>query len=715
MNVKKTSGLEALLEALKQSGFDTQGTPFGGSSRTSGGKDKNTVDAEVHDASSKKASSGTGRSGVGKSGASRSGTGRSGSGRSGGIFNHNSDDAHSFDFIADIIKSWGRRNIIIASTILLIVILAAYWWFHPPINIHSTNTWIFVAIFILAPLFLFFRIKSRNYAQGTAKVNTNFKKAKTFKWLSRVPVLVAALGVAGAILSLSIIPGNAERYANILQTSNLDFASDIQEVNYSEIPVIDRDSAILLGNREMGSIPEYVSQFEISSLYSQINYQGQPVRVSPLGYADIFKWLTNREAGIPAYSLVNMTTQNAQIVKLDNSPIHYSQSEPLVRNIDRHVQLAYPFYMFDEKSFEIDEEGHPWWICPVQTRTIGLFGGTTIERVVLCDATTGACQDLAIEDVPEWVDRAYPADLLIQQYNWSGKYKNGWINAFLGQEGVVQTTPGTDGNLGYNYIAKDDDVWVYTGVTSATSDNSIVGFVLINQRTQESHYYSVPGATEDSAMGSAEGQVQNLRYTATFPLLINVANQPTYFMALKDGEGLVKKFAMIDIQHYQNVAVGDTVSDCQKAYLALLATNGVTSADAATSLEASGQIVNMVQAVVESNSHFYVQLQDDKNIYDFALPGLIEIVGYKIGDTISFAYVEGSPTNPVQSILDEDESEGSAADDSADVEAAADVAAQGGSQSDAQGGSQGAAANTQSDTQGAGTSGQSSSQTSQAA
>ena len=628
--MKQTSGLEALLEALKQSGMNIDGAGFGGKGGSS------PIDAEAQGASS-----------------SRAGAGRASSGHGGKGGGEGHGAPHLEIPFADRMKTWGKRAIIVAAVVVILVMLAAYWWFHPPINIHSTDTWMFVAIFILLPLFLVFRTKSHNYQEGTSKVDASPAKAKTFKWLSFIPVAVALLGVLGAIGSLSVIPGNAERYATILKTTDLDFAQDIHEVNYSEIPIIDRNSAILLGNREMGSIPEYVSQFEISPLYSQINFRGEPVRVSPLGYADLFKWFTNREAGIPAYSLVNMTTQNAEIVKLGDSPIHYSQSEPLVRNIDRHVQLSYPFYMFDEKSFEIDENGHPWWICPVQTRTIGLFGGTTIYRVVLCDATTGECQDLAIEDVPQWVDRAYPAELLIQQYNWSGKYKNGWLNSFLGQEGVVQTTPGTDGQVGYNYIAKDDDVWVYTGVTSATADNSIVGFVLVNQRTAESHYYSVPGATEDSAMGSAEGQVQNLRYTATFPLLINVANQPTYFMALKDGEGLVKKFAMIDIQHYQNVAVGDTVADCQKAYLALLATNGVTAAsESVASTEAQGVIVNMVQAVVESNSHFYVKLEGDSKIYDFALPGLIEIVGYREGDTIRFAYLEGDPTNPVESILE---------------------------------------------------------------
>ncbi len=253
------------------------------------------------------------------------------------------------------------------------------------------------------------------------------------------------MGVVGGLLSLAIIPGNAEKYSNVLKTDTLEFAQDIKEVDYNEIPVIDRDSAILLGNREMGSIPEYVSQFEVSTLYSQINYQGKPVRVSPLNYADLFKWFTNREAGIPAYALVDMTTQDAEIVRLGEEPIHYSASEPLVRNIDRHVQLKYPFYMFDEKSFEIDEDGHPWWICPVQDYTIGLFGGRTISRVVLCDATTGETQDLAVEECPQWVDRVFPADLLIQQYNWWGTYNNGWLNSFLGQEGVVRTTPGTDG------------------------------------------------------------------------------------------------------------------------------------------------------------------------------------------------------------------------------------------------------------------------------
>ena len=629
--MKQTSGFESLIDALKQSGFD-MGAGFGGpqSGPTAGSE-----------------------GGSQQGGASPFGGGAgnpfAGFGGHGGLGGKGGDADFSF---GDKMGQMSKKALVILAILLIVVLLVAYWWFHPPINIHSTDTWLFVAVFVLLPLFVFWRAKSRTYETGNSKVDPSRTKAKAFKVASWVPVVIALVGVLGAVASLSIFPGNAAKYANVLQTQDADFAQDIQQVDYSEIPIIDRDSAALLGNRAMGNIPEYVSQFEIAGTYSQINYQGTPVRVSPLGYADLFKWLTNRAEGIPAYALVDMTTQDAQIVKLGDRAIFYSRSEPLARNIDRYVQLKYPFYMFDEKSFEIDEDGQPWWICPVQTRTIGLFGGTTIERVVMVNATTGECTDLAIDDVPQWVDRAYPAELLIQQYNWSGKYQDGWLNSWLGQKNVVQTTPGTDGNVGYNYIAKDDDVWVYTGVTSATADNSIVGFVLVNQRTAESHYYPVAGATEESAMQSAEGAVQNLRYSATFPILINVSEQPTYFMALKDNAGTVKKFAMVDIQHYQNVATGDTVAETQKSYQAMLATSGALSTDAAEANmeEATGVIRSMTQAVMDGNSHFYVTLDGVDGIFDFAIPGQLGIVGYKEGDTITFKYVKGDTTNSVQEI-----------------------------------------------------------------
>ena len=545
-----------------------------------------------------------------------------------------------------------RKYLIIAVAIAVVVIAFLYWLFHPSLNIHNPNLWIFVCIVVMLPMWLIFRGWRSTYEKGTPAHPQDSRKAKKYGKLCWIPIAVVIIGLVGALCSATFFPGNAQRYASVLTTEELEFSTDIEEVDYDQIPVIDRESAIILGNRAMGTMSDYISQFEISDLYSQINYQDTPVRVSPLNYANIIKWFTNHDEGIPGYVVVDMTTQDTEVVRLDEG-IHYSESEPFFKNINRYVQLKYPTYMFDEFSFEIDEDGTPYWICPVRDYTIGLFGGKTISRVVLCNACTGECESMAIEDVPEWVDRAYPTELLVQQYNWSGLYSNGWWNSWLGQDGVKQTTPGSDGSLGYNYIAKDDDVWVYTGVTSVTSDNSIIGFVLINQRTAESHFYSVSGATEDSAMSSAEGQVQNLEYTATFPLLLNINGQPTYFMALKDDAGLVKKYAMVDIQRYQNVAVGDTVSECQSTYKALLATNGVIDEDETaeddTALEVTGKIATMVQAVVDSDSHFYITLEGDSTIYDVPI-SVIEIVTYQEGDTITLQYYAGDETATVTAI-----------------------------------------------------------------
>ena len=306
------------------------------------------------------------------------------------------------------------------------------------------------------------------------------------------------------------------------------------------------------------------------------------------------------------------------------------------------MQLSYPAYMFDQKSFELDEEGVPWWVFPVQARTIGLFGGTTIQRLVLVNACTGETRDYAVGDCPAWVDRAYPSDLIIQQYNWSGAYRGGWFNSWLGQQGVVRTSEGTDGNPGYNYLAQNGDIYLYSGVTSATADNSIVGFILVNQRTGESRYYAVAGATESSAMESAEGAVQDLRYTATFPLLLNVAGQHTYFMALKDAAGLVKMFAMINVADYRSVATGSSVEACQESYLSMMQSAGTLTGDeaaAASTAEAvTGTITAVAQAVIDGNSHFYLTLDGGTDIYDLALPDLVDVVRYKVGDQVTLTW-----------------------------------------------------------------------------
>mgnify|MGYP001629996609 CR=1 FL=1 len=527
----------------------------------------------------------------------------------------------------------GKARVFLTFLVILIAGID-YYVTIPAINIHASGFWTFI-LSVIVLLLAAYGIKMRF---------TSFQEAKRSKVFRIGGILFAALVIVfavGSILSSPIV--NAKKYRNLLTIEERDFSKDIQPVNFSQIPLLDKDSAAILGNRKMGSMVDMVSQFEVSDLYSQINYQEKPIRVTPLVYASPVKWLTNQSQGIPAYIMIDMTTQDTSLVKLDK-PIRYSEAEYLNRNIYRHLRFKYPTYIFDQLSFEIDDEGVPYWICPVRDYTIGLFGGATIGRVVICNAQTGECQDYALKDCPEWVDRANPADLLIQQYNYYGTLVNGYINSIFGQKGCLKSTDG------YNYMAMEDDVWVYTGVTSVSGDQSNVGFVLMNQRTRETRYYKVNGAEEYSAMGSAEGQVQNLGYQATFPILLNISNEPTYFMALKDSAGLVKKYAMVNIQKYQNVAIGDTVSACQDAYIKLLNTSGITAGNTGDSKKMTGTIRRIAQSVLDGNSHFYLVLNDHEEIFDVPVQDFLQVVTLQEGDKVTVEYLEGTPVCTVLNI-----------------------------------------------------------------
>ncbi|MBR3772161.1 MAG: CvpA family protein, partial [Clostridium sp.] len=427
-------------------------------------------------------------------------------------------------------KSLKLKISLISIAVTLLLGGLYYYVALPAVNIHSKGFWEFIILLfvILTVTSAFLQRKKLHFEQVKWQQKNFFKVLKQSKITYALTILTGLLIVVfliGALLSSPIV--NAKKYQQLINIKEANFHEDIQQISYNEIPLLDRASASLLGSRKMGSMVEYVSQFEVSDHYTQINYNNRPLRVTPLKYGNIFKWLTNRGKGIPAYITIDMATQNVECVKLTEG-MKYTDAEHFGRYIYRYLRFRYPTYIFDTINFEIDDQGVPYWICPAKDYTIGLFGGETIKNVVIVNAVTGAHKNYKIDQVPTWVDRVYSSELLVSYYDYYGSLKHGYLNTLFSQKDCLQTTEG------YNYIALDDDVWMYTGVTSVGGDESLVGFILSNQRTAETKYYSISGAKEYSAMQSAEGKVQHLGYKATFPLLLNVANEPTYVLTLKD-------------------------------------------------------------------------------------------------------------------------------------------------------------------------------------
>ena len=521
---------------------------------------------------------------------------------------------------------------------LLVTVVVGFVYFYlamPAINLQAPEFYSFV--FVLCLIYVLSALVTSGFRDGKktgkARVGDYFRFIKQQCLPVGIFMLVLiAVAIVGQIISLPIFRAGA--YRDLLTVENGTFAEDISQISFDKIPTLDRDSAEYLGDRQMGTLSDMVSQFEYPSKQSvQINYQGRPVRVSPIAYADLIKWFTNRGEGLPAYVVVDMVTQEASVVRLQEG-MKYSFSEPLNRNIVRHLRFQYPTYMFDTPKFEIDEEGQPWWIAPRVEKTIGLFGGTDIKGAVLCNAITGESTYYDIADVPSWVDNVYTPQLIMQQYDYHGTLINGFINSVLGQRDVTVTTEG------YNYIALNDDVYVYTGVTSANADQSNLGFLLSNQRTKETKFYSAPGATENAAKGSAQSVVQDLGYQATFPLLLNIAGEPTYFIPLKGQDNLVKMYAMVNVAQYQVVATATTVAQCEQAYVRLLSDKGITQAQEVPQTTAEGTVAEIRSAVLNGNTYYYVRLDGEEVFYALSAAQNELAVILNVGDKVTIEHAE---------------------------------------------------------------------------
>ncbi len=464
----------------------------------------------------------------------------------------------------------------------------------------------------------------------------------------------------------------ARDYAAIIDVKEGDFAEEIAEVDFQSVPRLDKDSSNMIATRALGELSDYVSQFVVNSYYStQINYKGTPVRVQSLDYGDIFKWLKNTKEGIPAYIIVDMTTQKAETVRLSEG-MKYSPAEHFNEYLIRHVRFKYPSLILGEPSFEIDETGRPYWIVPVLDKTIGLFGGTDVAGAVIVDSingdtilvstsldgTTKLPTDKFVSDKEfQWLDQIYSASIVNQQYNYYGKYNGGFINSIIGQENVRVTSSG------YNYLALNDDVYMYTGVTSISSDQSIVGFILINQRTKEAVYYQQAGALEETARTSAQGKVQQYGYRATFPILLNVSGQPTYFMALKDASELVKMYAMVNVEQSTVVGVGSSLAECTENYAAELQKNGVSvdvdvdsmgdeeepDAPKEETVEVTGTVEEIRSVITGGETYFYIKLQDNTTYYKVAVKDAEQIVILNVGDGITFV-VDKKATNQIVAV-----------------------------------------------------------------
>ena len=508
----------------------------------------------------------------------------------------------------------------------LLVLGLSLFLFCPAIHVKNPGLWALVAVTLLVFAFVtranlghrdLIRVKiSRKGGSSLKKGRVRPQPEHRYSVaLYALPVVVLVVFGLAALGGSEVF--NADAYARILTVTESDFATDLAEsVGTDSIALMDTASAPMLGDREIGSLSDVVSQYDVSYDYTQIDYNGKPIKVSALGYAGFFKWINNSAAGAGGYVTVDPVSMSASFHRCEG--MRYIPSAYLFQDARRYLWMQYPTLMMENLHFEIDEEGKPYYVASVLDKAVGLFGGKTVTGCVVLDPVTGDTVHYDLADVPRWVDVVFDGYLICDQYNWYGLYQNGFFNSLFAKKDCKQVTTYYQSEIAENedsddatpsadfgYIAKDGDTWIYTGITSVNGDSSNIGFLLANERTGESRYYRIAGADEKSAMAAAEGEVQEKRYQASFPSLINIDGYPTYIMVLKDSGGLVKLYATVNVEQYNLVTTAPTQAECIAKYKALLGIEG--EENPADDTETVTLTIARIQYVtIEGNTYIYL-------------------------------------------------------------------------------------------------------------
>jgi len=529
------------------------------------------------------------------------------------------------------------RNVFLLLVAFVVIVFA----YMPVLNVRFVS----LPFVLMVLVVLWILLNAFSSIQQLGQQPQQFSKIKGLK----IPVIL--LGVL--FLYITVVPTvtswallRTEKYRSLIGTieNGKDLSQNMLPISLDKIRVVDQSLAEILGDKVLGSQSAlgsqvYPGEYNIQKVGDDLYW------VAPLLHSGFFKWINNLQ-GTNGYIMVNACNErDVKLVQDINGQKVYVKYQPegyLFQNLARYIYFnGYWNCGTTDYSFEIDDAGMPYWVITKYKKTIG-FAGEEAEAVVVLNAQTGEIKEYAIGAAPVWVDRIQPAPFVETQLNNWGEYVHGYWN--FSNKDKLQITEKM--SLVYG---NDNQAYWYTGLTSVGADESTVGFVLVNTRTKKAVWYKQSGATEFAAQNSAIGKVQEKRFSATLPIPYNINNIPTYVMSLKDNGGLVKMYAMVAIEDYTIVGVGNTMRETLMAYKnAFNSTGNKISAKSKTEKEIIQSVILRINSDVKNgNSFYYFTVKSIQKVFIGSSQISNDFPITEIGDSVAISY-----DNDSQDVID---------------------------------------------------------------
>lgn len=459
-----------------------------------------------------------------------------------------------------------------------------------------------------------------------------------------IAVLLVYVTVVQVVTTWPIF--RTDDYRNLI--GNVDTGTELSRhllpISLDKIRVVDQSLAQILGDKVLGSQTALGSQVRLGEFSIQ-KVKNELYWVAPLLHSGFFKWQKNIQ-GANGYVMVNATNErDVKLVQEINGKkvyIKYQSEAYFFDNLERYLYCnGYWHKGLTDYTFEIDDAGAPYWVVTKFSKAIG-FAGDDANGVVVLNAQTGEINEYSIENAPKWVDRIQPAEFVEKQLNDWGNYVKGYWN-FSNENKLTTTEPVS------MVYGDDNNAYWYTGLTSVGADEATVGFVLVNTRTKKAIWYKQSGATEFAAQNSAKGKVQEKGFFASSPIPYNINNIPTYVMTLKDNGGLVKMYAMVAIEDYTIVGVGNTLREALMAYKNAFNTTGnKIDTKSATEKQLIASVVRRINGDVKNGStYYYFSIKDSKKIFIGSSQISNDFPITQVGDSIQLSF-----DNDNQEIID---------------------------------------------------------------